>query len=211
MESSAPGQNETKEKYILFYSERCGQCQKFMKILQEYPHINACFEKMDVETLAKMGKLPPQLTHTPGIIEGNQLLMGPNAFKWLEKKSKDLIGSGPAFTPKQGFNDMGFSFIGETENNYNKSHYDFENPTKNNGSDIDPNSFDQNGNGNQQNVTYNPNIQSIGKKIDKPSNVGGSLPPQLRPESITSGSGKLTDSDMERYMASRDNGISISK
>lgn len=226
MESHAPEQKEKSEKYILFYSERCGQCQKFMNILQEYPHINARFEKMDVETLARMGKLPPQLTHTPGVIEGNQLLMGPNAFKWLEKKSKDLVGSGPAFTFKQGFNDMGFSFIGETENNYNKAHSDFENPNKNNGSDIDPNSFDENGKSNQQNNTYNPNVQpsnnnysgqnipqlqSVKTNIESTAQSGGSLPAQLRPESINSGSNKLTDSDMERYIASRDNGIAISR
>lgn len=217
MSSGTPGKNEKKESYVLFYSKRCGQSKKFIDLLQEYPHINASFEKMEVEMLAQMGKLPPQLTHTPGVIDGNQLIMGPNAFKWLEKKTKDFVGSSPAFMSKVGFNDMGFSFIGESESGYNKMHSSFDKPMVN-GTDIDPSSFDsKSGQPLQQNNSIPqgqinsipqlpPGLQSI-KINDTSSKPSVKLPPELQSQTVVSGSGKITDSDMERFLASRENGI----
>lgn len=245
MDQSA-GQNEINEKFMLFYSNRCGQSKKFIELLQEYPHINSCFQKLEVEMLHKMGRLPPQLTHTPGVIDGNQLLMGPNAFEWLKEKSNKLVGSGPSINPKGGFNGIGFSFIGESESDFSPVHANFGRENQNNGSSIDPNTFDPKSgepiNG-QSATTYNPNPNdfnssnsSVNRELPpqlQPQSVGNGgnstnfsvsgyqqqgnfqgstnngLPPQLQPQQVDSGNGKMTDSDMQRYMANRDHGINI--
>lgn len=236
-QGQAPGQNEPTQQFMLFYSDQCGQSKKFINLLQEFPHINSCFQKLEVEMLAKLGRLPPQLTHTPGVIDGNQLLMGSNAFQWLNDKTKELIGSGPSLNPKGGFNDMGFSFIGNSEHDFSPTHANFGRETENNGNNIDPNKFDpksgqpQSGQQQQTNMTYNPNInvssnnnnqqrplppQLQSQKIGTNGNDLGinnqqSIPPQLQPQTINKGGSKLTDSEMQNYLANRDNGINIQR
>jgi hypothetical protein len=232
---SEPGPIENTERYVLFYSEKCGQSHKFIELLREFPHINACFEKMEVEMLSQLGKLPPQLTHTPGIIDGNQLLMGANAFKWLEKKTKDSIGKVPSLASKSGFGNMGFSFIGESESEYNPGMSSFDKPVQN-GNDVDPAKFDSRSgqpNDGQASMTYNPNInsqapgsrqnnnqhqsqpqsqrplppglESMKTNMESSARTGpGALPAGLQSQTVTNDGGKLTDGDMERYMANRD-------
>lgn len=191
-----PQETKAPEQFILFYSDRCGQSKKFMDLLQEFPAINACFQKMDVVSLHNMGRLPPQLTHTPGVIDGNKLLMGPNAFKWLEDKSKEIISSGPQLNPKGGFYDSGFSFIESGSDEFSPYHSNFENGDPNNGSNIDPSKFDQ--------KDGTPKTQ---QPQQQQSDSG--LPPQLQPISVTNDNGKLSESDMQRYMSNRDVGIEI--
>lgn len=175
---SAPGQNESTQTFTLFYSKRCGESQKFISLLHEYPHINACFQKLDVEELYQMGKLPPQVTYTPGVVDGNQLILGPNAFKWLKTKTVELIDSAPRINPKGGFDDTNFSFINEPDPMYRSGQFNIGSDSQN-GSNIDPAKFDSRSG------------QPVTENVEKGS--------------------KLTDSDMQRYMASRDQGIEIKR
>ena len=243
-QGQAPGQNEIKENFMLFYSNRCGQSQKFIELLQEFPHINSCFQKLEVEMLYKMGRLPPQLTHTPGVVDGNQLVMGPDAFEWLKKKSKELVQS-QSFNSKGGLTSesMAFSFIGDAENDFNHGHANFGREDINNGSSINPDNFDsksgqplnsnnQQGNSGMSNLTYNPNdlgnnnsqkrelpqqlqSQKIGTGgdnfgLNSPQHTpNNNLPAGLQSTNVEKGSNKLTDSDMQRYLSSRDQGIQI--
>lgn len=240
-QGQAPGQNEIKENFMLFYSNRCGQSQKFIELLHEFPHINTCFQKLEVEMLHKMGRLPPQLTHTPGVVDGNQLVMGPDAFEWLKKKSKELVQS-QSFNSKGGLTSesMGFSFIGDAENDFNHGHANFGREDVNNGTSIDPGNFDSksgqpiNGNqGGMSSMTYNPNdlgqsnqqreipqqlqAQKVGTAGDNfglnspQHNKNTQLPPGLQSQTVEKGSNKLTDSDMQRYLSSRDQGIQIQR
>lgn len=238
MEQQGPGQNEIKENFMLFYSNRCGQSKKFIELLQEFPHINSCFQKLEVEMLYKMGRLPPQLTHTPGVVDGNKLVMGPDAFEWLKNKSKELVQS-QSFNSKGGLTSesMTFSFIGDTENDFNHGHANFGREDINNGSSINPENFDsksgqplvQSQQG-MSNLTYNPNDINNTQKNELPQQLqsqkigtGGDnfglnspqhttnnkLPAALQSTNIEKGGNKLTDSDMQRYLSSRDQGIQI--
>lgn len=204
---------EKKESYVLFYSEKCGQSKKFINLLYEFPHINVLFEKLEIEKLATLGKLPPQLTHTPGIIDGNQLLMGSNAFKWLEVKTKEKIGTNPSLISKSS-NGIGFSFIGESEDDYSPIHSNFEKPPRN-GTDINPPQQQMSNPPPQQQMNHLPPqlqpIETNNESSYKSSTSGISLPPQLQPQTITNDNGKLSDGDMERYMASREQGIAIQR
>lgn len=178
MANSAPGQNEIKQSFTLFYSKRCGESQKFISLLHEYPHINACFQKLDVESLYQLGKLPPQVTYTPGVVDGNQLILGPNAFKWLKSKTIEIIDSAPRINPKGGFDDTNFSFIDEPDSSYKSGQFAIGSDASN-GINIDPTKFDS------------KNGQPVSQDVTKSS--------------------KLTDSDMQSYMASRDQGIEIKR
>lgn len=235
-QGQAPGQNEIKENFMLFYSNRCGQSQKFIELLHEFPHINSCFQKLEVEMLHKMGRLPPQLTHTPGVVDGNQLVMGPDAFEWLKKKSKELVQS-QSFNSKGGLtsDSMAFSFIGDAENDFNHGHANFGREDINNGSSINPDKFDsKSGKPLNENMTYNPNeiLTSNPNKREIPQQLqsqkvgtGGDnfglnspqhssmtkLPEGLQSQTVEKGTNKLTESDMQNYLSSRDQGIQIQR
>lgn len=181
-----------KESFVLFYSERCGECAKFNKLLQEYPELNTCFKKIPIEKI-NPNQVPSQLTHVPGIITGNQLIMGPNAFRWLGDTVKRYFGSGPTLSAKGGFDDNNFSFIGETETDYNPGFAKFGDETQNNGSAIDPSGFD-------------PRTgQSIQAEQSGQGGQGGAnrtLPPQLQPQQITN-DGKMNEQDYTRIQQAR--------
>lgn len=200
------GQNELNENYILLYSKRCGQSAKFIKTLHEYPHLNACFQKLEIEQLQAQGKLPPQLTYIPGVIDGNQLLMGPNAFEWLKQKSKEHVGHAPSIDNKLGLGGMTFSYVDNANDDYSPGFANYGRETENNGSNIDPNNFDiKSGKPitNHQQINQQTNIAS------QTSNAN--LPPQLQPQKIDNSNTKLSDGEMQRYIQSRDNGINIIK
>tara|TARA_B110000211_G_C13993277_1_gene515036 strand:+ start:535 stop:1197 length:663 start_codon:yes stop_codon:yes gene_type:complete len=216
MEQVSAGQNELNENFILFYSQRCGQCQKFIKLLQDYPHINTCFQKLEVEELQKTGKLPPQLTHIPGVIEGNQLLMGPNSFEWLKDKCKKNVGHAPLIDNKHGLSGVSqFSFVGNSNDDYSPGFATYGKETENNGSNIDPSDFDTK---TGQKVTpttsmYNPK-EFTNNQMNQETNLSSqtnnvTLPQQLQPEKIDNSDSKVSDSDMQRYMQNRDSGITI--
>ena len=187
---------DKKEKFILFYSKSCGESTKFITLLQEYPHINSCFDKLEVEMLASVGRLPPQLTHTPGVIDGNQLKMGPNAFEWLKEKSKEMVGNRTLMT-KNGFNDVGYSFLGNDEDTgLSTGMASFGDETKNNGSNIESSNFDprsgqpmqqsggqqqygQSGGGQQQYGQSGGGQQQYGQQQYGQSG-GGQVPPGLQ-------------------------------
>lgn len=228
MSNQAPGQNENVENYILFYSDRCGQCKKFNDLLQEYPHINSRFKKFDINILINSGRLPPQLTHIPGVMDGNKLIMGPDAFTWLKNKTTEIIGS-------VDFNDtgnVGFSFFGEPDHDFNTNHSNFEKGDPNDGINIDSSKFNESG-GPIQNVQYNPsppppqqqqgqpmfqqqqqfqnqqsNFQQQQFQQNSQGNSQGNgqrqLPAALQPQKIDKSSGRMNDSEMQRYMSQRE-------
>ena len=169
---------QKKESFVLFYSEKCGECAKFNKLLQEYPDLNSCFEKIPLERV-QSHQIPPQLTHVPGVISGNQLLMGPNAFRWLGDTVKRYFSSGPSLSAKGGFDNINFSFIGDDESDYNAGLAQFGQENRNNGSSIDPKNFDS-----------------------KTGQEKG-LPPQLQPQQVN-GSEKTNEQDFNRIQQQRE-------
>lgn len=95
--------------FLLFYSNNCKFSQKFLKLLEQFPELDASFKKLDIETL---NSLPNRLTEVPGIvINKNNLLQGQQAFDWLQEKVKDSFSAGPELDNKGGFQDNNFSFI----------------------------------------------------------------------------------------------------
>jgi len=102
------------EQHILFYTRECQYCNKFNKILQEYPDLNVLFKKLAIEDIQR---IPPQLREVPAIvIDGKQLLQSQEAFDWLKEKVKDSFGAGPELNPKGGFQDLGFTYLDGTDN-----------------------------------------------------------------------------------------------
>lgn len=168
-----------KEKFILFYSDKCGECSKFIKLLKEYPDLDKVFDKISIGSLSP-NQLPPQLTHVPGVISGNQLLMGPNAFTWLGEKVKSYFSSGPNLNPKGGFDSNNFSFIGNDESGYSSNFSSWGEDTS---QKIDPDKFDS----------------RSGKPKDTPP-----VPQQLKSQQITSGNDKTSDMDLNRMQQERE-------
>lgn len=164
-----------KESFVLFYSEKCMECVKFIKLLKEYPDLNSCFQKIDIEN--GRVSLPQQLTHIPGIVVGNQLIMGPNAFKWLGENTKKYFSSGPDISFKGGGMNN-FSFIGDDEQNYSKK-YTFWNEKQDT---IDPNKFDS--------------------RSGEPKKDEKKLPPALQPQQVSK-SEKTKENDLSRLQEQR--------
>ncbi len=186
-----------KESFVLFYSEKCGECAKFNKLLQEYPDLNSCFEKIPIERVRPQ-QIPAQLTHVPGIISGNQLLMGPNAFRWLGETVKRYFGSGPVLSAKGGFADNNFSFIGDTESDYSSGFAKFGKESQNNGSSIDPGQFDSRTGQPSQSSQQQQSIPQNTSKDNAPS-----LPPQLQPQQISNDM-KMNEQDFSRIQQQRE-------
>ncbi len=178
------------ENYVLFYSSRCPECEKFNKLLQEYPNLNEKFKKVPVDGI-QMNQLPPQLTHVPGVICGNQLIMGPNAFQWLCDKTKNAFSSGPAISAKSGIANNNFSFIGESEDNYSSSFANFGKESLNNGSSIDPKNFDP---------------RDGRPMADRQSESNKQLPSGLQTQQVSK-SDKLQERDFSRFQQQRDQEI----
>lgn len=149
---------QEKESFVLFYSDKCMECGKFNKLLKEYPDLNDCFQKIDIEN--SRVSLPQQLTHIPGIVVGNQLIMGPNAFKWLGENTKRYFSSGPDISLKGGGMNN-FSFIGDDEQNYSNKYAYWGDENKNR---IDPDKFDS--------------------RSGEPKKEAPKLPPGLQPQQV---------------------------
>lgn len=108
-------QQQRVEQYILFFTRGCGYCEKFIKILQDYPDLNVLFKKLAIEDLPR---IPPQLREVPAIVVNDtNLLQSQQAFDWLKEKVKDSFGAGPEINPKGGFQDLGFSYLDNSSDN----------------------------------------------------------------------------------------------
>lgn len=169
------------ESFVLFYSKNCEECLKFDKLLKEYPDLNSSFQKIEIEK--SMGKLPPQLTHVPGIVVGNQLIMGPNAFKWLEENVKKYFSSGPDISIKGSGGIANFSFIGDEEQNYSKTFAFWGDENSNR---IDPDKFDS--------------------RSGEPKKPEKELPPGLKPQQVGVKS-RMDEQEFNRIQEQRDNQI----
>lgn len=181
---------EKEQQYVLFYSNKCAESQKFIKLLQEYPDVNSNFKKIEISQLSRQ-QIPPQLKFVPGVVSNNQLMMGANAFKWLKETASKCLVPGPELNSKGGFHTTGFSFIGDEDSNFNPN-YSPWGGDNNNGSMVDPNKFDQ----------------KSGKP--KEQETDNSLPSALQPMKIENGS-KFSDNDYSRIQQSRDQEIQIPK
>ena len=182
------------ESFILFFSEKCGECAKFNKLLQEYPDLNSCFEKIPIEKVNPQ-QIPSQLTHVPGVISGNQLLMGPNAFRWLGETVKRYFGSCSVLSAKGGFGDNNFSFIGDVESDYSSGFAKFGKESHNNGSSIDPKNFDSR--------TGHSTVQDQSIPQNTSQSSDPSLPPQLKPQQISNDT-KMNEQDFSRIQQQRE-------
>lgn len=181
--------DKTEENYVLFYSVRCQECEKFNKLLQEYPSLNEKFKKVPIDGI-QMNQIPPQLTHVPGVICGNQLIMGPNAFQWLGDKTKNAFCSGPAISAKSGISNNNFSFIGESEDNYSSNFANFGKESLNNGSSIDPKNFDP----------------RDGSPVSNRQKEANELPSNLQSQQVGK-SDKLQEQDFSRFQQQREQEI----
>jgi glutaredoxin-related protein len=78
--------------YLLFYSEKCRYSQKFIEILHEIGD-EKFFKFVNVAKVNK--KYPPivkkyNIKEVPTILVDSELLVGVDAFKWLENKIKNI-------------------------------------------------------------------------------------------------------------------------
>jgi hypothetical protein len=125
-----------KEEFILFYSNNCGFSNKFIKLLQEYPELNSCFKRMEIEKMDPY-KIPPELTYTPCVIVGGRkLIMGDQAFKWLQSNVSEYISTCTKNLASKGNISENFAFVGEPEDYNGLAKYGNENA--NNGTSIKP-------------------------------------------------------------------------
>lgn len=78
--------------YLLFYSEKCKYCNKFIEILKDIGD-EKFFNFVNVAKVNK--KYPPivkkyNIKEVPTILVDGEVLIGVNAFKWLEGKIKNI-------------------------------------------------------------------------------------------------------------------------
>jgi hypothetical protein len=102
---------------LLFYSNRCPECKKFISILKEYPNLSSTINKIDIESIP-YNQVPRELSYVPGILDDNKLIMGPDAFKWLEEKVKSSFLSLGTQSFVSGDHGVEFSFIGDQDIQY---------------------------------------------------------------------------------------------
>lgn len=102
------------QKHLLFYSNKCQFSEKFLKLLNQFGTINKLFKKHAIENL---NNLPQSLTQVPAIvIDGKSLLEGQEAFNWLQNEVKNSFSAGPQLDNKMGYQDLEYSYIGNSEN-----------------------------------------------------------------------------------------------
>jgi thiol-disulfide isomerase/thioredoxin len=78
--------------YLLFYSKKCKYSKKFVEILYDIGE-DSFFKMVDVAKID--GKYPPlvkkyRVTEVPTAIVDGQMYIGQDAFKWLERKIKNI-------------------------------------------------------------------------------------------------------------------------
>ena len=89
------------EQPILIYSDYCQYCSTFIKTLQEDSQLNEMFRKLNIDIDEQTGQRPEafyqvqqaldySISEVPTIVidNGEYVLSGDEAFKWLEFKSK---------------------------------------------------------------------------------------------------------------------------
>jgi hypothetical protein len=126
--------DKPKDEFTLIYSNNCSFSVRFIKLLQEYPELNSCFKRMEIENIDPR-RIPPEITFTPCVVVGGKkLIMGDQAFKWLQVNVDEYISSSSkGVYTKGGINDN-FSFVDEPEDYNGIAKYGQE--TVNNGTSI---------------------------------------------------------------------------
>ncbi len=65
----------------LFYSPKCPHCQQLIEMIKANGPLSRRIEPINIHTAQS---LPPQLKEVPAILYANQLLVGPDTFKWVQ-------------------------------------------------------------------------------------------------------------------------------
>lgn len=148
----------------LYYSERCGECFNFRKFLREFPRVEKNVTLVCIDQLRR-NQLNPAITYVPAIEdEQGNIMMGPNAFHWLDQISRQSfdnadINAGSSVSVLTGGNQNTLT-DGLNWNNqqYNPNDYNLN---------IDPNQFNQDPrlNQNVSSTSYNPDQFSPGTKM----------------------------------------------
>ena len=178
--------------------------KKILKLLEEYSELNSKCKKIPIESIKQ---LPKELTHIPAIIHSNKLMMGPNAFKWIGQTVNSQLQPGPTINPKGGFNDFGFSWVGQNDSEFNPNYATYGKETINNGSAINPNDFDSRSgmpidqSNKSTSTTYQPmNISPVERQI----------PPQLIPQKIQTEK-KIQDTEYSNFEKNRSMDLPLRK
>ena len=69
----------------LFYSPKCPHCMQLIELIKRNQQLARKIEPINVHTARA---LPPQLDGVPAILFNNQLLVGPDTFKWVQFQPK---------------------------------------------------------------------------------------------------------------------------
>ena len=69
----------------LFYSPKCPFCTQLIQLIQTNQALARTIEPINIHTARS---LPPQLDGVPAILFKNQLLVGPDTFKWVQFQPK---------------------------------------------------------------------------------------------------------------------------
>jgi len=99
-------QLQSQQPVILFYSGNCSFCQKFITELKKNQALMQNVQGVQVEG----GNIPRQVQSVPTLmLNGSQLLVGQQAFEWLNKQSGELEAA-PMLGAK-GAGTSSFSFL----------------------------------------------------------------------------------------------------
>lgn len=102
-------QQQQQVPIVLFFSQQCPHCKKFIEQMKTNPELVKQVKGIDVAT----SRVPPQVTSVPSVLlNGSQLLVDKQAFEWLNKNAAPELGPGPNLGSK-GFETSNFSFIAE--------------------------------------------------------------------------------------------------
>lgn len=82
---------------ILFYSPKCPHSTQLIEMIKKSEQLAKSIQPVNIHTARS---LPPQLDGVPAILFNNQLLVGPDTFKWVQMASqpRDSTSQGQSHT-----------------------------------------------------------------------------------------------------------------
>ena len=98
----------------LFYSKKCQHCNEFINLAMKNKVIAKKINQVDIEENAD--RLPSFLTSIPTLqLEDNNVLVGTQCFKWLEKVASESLEPGPLANSRGGFETIPYTTISNTD------------------------------------------------------------------------------------------------
>lgn len=171
------------EYFVLFYSHKCKECDRFNKLLQEYPDLNVCVKKINIHEI-QPHQIPKGLRAVPSVMmENRQMCVGAESFRWLQEKIKNYFSGAP---------------IGES----NFSVFDGNTDMSKGVNDLDS-VFGQQSPPQQQQPRQNQQLGQNYNSSNKPDSQ--QLPPQLQPIKISGNETKFNNNDYNNVLRSREN------